>query len=232
MTQKQIKPGLLGKKIGMTQYFNAQGDCFGATVLQVGPCTVTQIKTQSKEGYDALQIGFEEVEFRRVDRPKRGHFEKKSLRPFRFLQEVRVQHVQNFNLGQQFSVEAFQEGDFIEVTGISKGKGFQGVIKRHKKAGGPASHGSCFHRTTGSIGQRTYPGKVFKLMKLPGHMGSERVTVKHLKVLHVQPEKNLLVVHGAIPGWTNALVMVRSSQAGFEDRLKEKKSENLQTKSE
>ncbi len=232
MSQKKIKPGLIGKKIGMTQYFNSEGDSFGATVLQVGPCTVTQVKTKANAGYDAVQLGLEEIDFRKVDRATRGHFEKKNLRPFRVLKEVRVQKSEDFNLGQKISVEAFQVGDLIEVTSISKGKGFQGVIKRHKKAGGPASHGSTFHRSTGSIGQRTYPGKVFKLMKLPGHMGCDQVTVRNLKVLGVHPEKNLLVVHGAVPGWKNAIVLIRSGQAGFEDRLKSKKAETSETKTE
>jgi len=220
MSKKTIKPGLIGKKIAMTQIFGDGGDYAGATVLQVGPCFVTQVKSGAKEGYNALQLGFGELEFRRVNRATRGHFEKKGLKAFRHLREIRVSDAGAFQVGQKLDVSAFQVGDRVDVTGVSKGKGFQGVIKRHHKAGGPASHGSCFHRSTGSIGQRTYPGKVFKLMGLPGHMGDERVTVRNLKVLRVDATRNLLVLNGAVPGGENAILLVRSADPGFEKRLK------------
>ncbi len=219
MTKKAIKPGLIGKKLGMTNWFSDSGDYRGVTVLQVGPCTVTQIKKGDREKYNALQLGFGELEFRRVGKAMRGHFEKKGLKPYRILKEVRIKEGAAFQVGQTLRVGAFQVGDLVDVTGISKGKGFQGVIKRHHKAGGPASHGSTFHRSTGSIGQRTYPGKVFKLMKLPGHMGAEQVTVRNLKVVKVDVEKNLLVVHGAVPGGKNAILIVRSKNPEFEKRL-------------
>jgi large subunit ribosomal protein L3 len=219
MTKQAIKPGLIGKKIGMTQYYSESGEHFGVTVLRVGPCTVAQVKQTGGEGYNALQLGFEEIEFRRVDRPMRGHFEKKGLKASRYLREFRVQDPSGFQVGQTLKVGAFQVGDLVDVTGVSKGKGFQGVIKRHHKGGGPASHGSCFHRSTGSIGQRTYPGKVFKLMKLPGHMGDRQVTVRNLKVLKVDPEKNLLVLNGAVPGAENAIVLVKNQHPEFEKRL-------------
>jgi large subunit ribosomal protein L3 len=220
MSKKVLKPGLIGKKIAMTQIFAAGGDYYGATVVQVGPCVVTQVKSPASDGYSALQLGFGETEFRRVNRPMRGHFEKKGVKPFRHLQEIRVGDATAFKVGQQLSVAAFKEGERVDVTGISKGKGFQGVIKRHHKAGGPASHGSCFHRSTGSIGQRTYPGKVFKLMGLPGHMGDERVTVRNLKILKVDTERNLLVLNGAVPGGENAILLIRTSNPEFEKRLK------------
>ena len=220
MSKKTIKPGLIGKKIAMTQIFAENGDYAGATVLQVGPCFVTQVNSAAKEGYQALQLGFGEREFRRVNRAMRGHFEKKGLKAFRHLKEIRVSEAGAFQVGQKLNVSAFQVGDRVDVTGISKGKGFQGVIKRHHKAGGPASHGSTFHRSTGSIGQRTYPGKVFKLMKLPGHMGDDQVTVRNLKVLRVDAERNLLVLNGAVPGGENAILLVRSADPGFEKRLK------------
>jgi large subunit ribosomal protein L3 len=194
----------------MTQVFAEDGECLGVTVLEVGPCTVTQIKKPDSEGYQALQIGFDEMEFRRVNRPLRGHFEKKQLKPFRTLKELRVLDSASFKLGQQLKVESFKVGERVDVTGVSKGKGFQGVIKRHHKGGGPASHGSTFHRSTGSIGQRTWPGRVFKLMKLPGHMGDERVTVRNLKVVQVIPEKNYLLVEGAVPGPKNGIVFIRT----------------------
>lgn len=219
MNKKIIKPGLIGKKIGMTRYFSEAGDSFGATVVEVGPCTVTQVKNLSSDAYNALQLGFGEKEFREIAKPQRGHFEKKNLKPSRYVREIRVAKPEQFSVGQKLMVSAFQPGDFVDVTGVSKGKGFQGVIKRHKKAGGPASHGSTFHRSTGSIGQRTYPGKVFKLMKLPGHMGDEQVTVRNLKVLKVDAEKNLLVLNGATPGGKNAVLLIRSSHPEFETRL-------------
>ncbi len=215
-----IKPGLIGKKIAMTQIFSDEGNYAGVTVLQVGPNVVTQVKRPDTEGYSALQLGFDELEFRRVNRAARGHFEKKGLRAYRELREIRVSDSSAFKVGQKLSVSAFQVGDRVDVTGVSKGKGFQGVIKRHHKAGGPASHGSCFHRSTGSIGQRTYPGKVFKLMGLPGHMGDEQVTVRNLKVLKVDAERNLLVLSGAVPGGENAILLVCSADPNFESRLK------------
>ncbi len=219
MSKKIKKPGLIGRKIGMTQIFSDSGDYAGVTVIEVGPCTITQVKQDGKEGYQAVQMGFGETEFRRVNRAMRGHFEKKSLKPFQYLREFRVDNSGNYQVGQQLTVGAFQAGDFVDVTGISKGKGFQGVIKRHHKAGGPKSHGSCLHRSTGSIGQRTYPGKVFKLMKLPGHMGQDQVTVRNLKVLRVDPGKNLLVLNGAVPGGKNSLVLIRSRNPEFEKKL-------------
>jgi len=216
--------GIIGKKIGMTQVFAADGSVTPVTVIKAGPCVVVQKKLSGgPDGYDAVQLGLVEdrpIRLKRVNKPMRGHFEKKGVKPFRHLQEIRVGDAAAFKVGQQLSVAAFKEGERVDVTGISKGKGFQGVIKRHHKAGGPASHGSCFHRSTGSIGQRTYPGKVFKLMGLPGHMGDERVTVRNLKILKVDPERNLLVLNGAVPGGENAILLIRTSNPEFEKRLK------------
>lgn len=220
MSEKLLKPGLIGRKIGMTQFFTSTGKSHAVTVLEVGPCLVTQVKDESSDGYNAIQMGFGETEFRRVNRAIRGHFEKKKSKAFKFLKEFRVGDPGSFKVGQEFKVNAFQVGDRVDVSGVSKGKGFQGVIKRHHKGGGPASHGSHFHRTTGSIGQRTWPGRVFKLMKLPGHMGSKKVTVRNLEVIEVVPEKNYLVVHGAIPGSRNSIVFVKSLLGkDFEKRL-------------
>jgi large subunit ribosomal protein L3 len=203
---------LLGKKLGMTQVFDEAGDSVPVTVIQAGPCVVIQRKTLGKDGYDAIQVGFEEIPEKKASKRGKtflGHFKKKSLKPFRHLREFRIAKEDAFEVGQALTVDVFQVGDLVKVTGISKGKGFQGVIKRHGKAGGPASHGSRFHRTTGSIGQRTSPGEVFKNMKLPGHLGDERVTVKNLKVVQVRSQENLLLVRGAVPGAKNNLVMVR-----------------------
>ncbi len=196
----------------MTQVFDEAGDVVPVTVIQAGPCVVIQRKTLDKDGYDAIQVGFGEISEKKAEKrskPLLGHFKKKNVKPFRYLKEFRVAKEEAFEVGQSLTVEVFQAGDRVKVTGISKGKGFQGVIKRHGKAGGPASHGSRFHRTTGSIGQRTSPGEVFKNMKLPGHMGDEKVTVKNLKVIQVRSQENLLLVRGAIPGAKNNLVMIR-----------------------
>jgi len=233
MSEKEIKPGLIGRKIGMTQVFTEAGERKGVTVIEVGPCVVTQVKTQNKEGYNAIQLGFEETEFRRVNRPTRGHFEKKKLKPYRNLKEFRVLNADPFKVGQQLKVSAFEVGDFVDVTGVSKGKGFQGVIKRHNKSGGPASHGSHFHRSTGSIGQTTWPGRVFKLMKLPGHMGAEQVTTRNLKVVQVDLENNYLVLEGAVPGGKNALVSIKTREAAeFEKRLAPAEPEKKEEKKE
>lgn len=204
--------GLLGKKLGMTQVFDEVGDIVPVTVIQAGPCVIVQKKTVETDGYDAIQVGFDEISESREKkhpRPYVNHFKKKGVKPFRFLKEFQVPKDAAVEVGQVLTVETFQAGDRVKVTGISKGKGFQGVIKRHGKAGGPASHGSRFHRTTGSIGQRTSPGEVFKNMKLPGHLGSERVTVMNLRVVQVRPKENLLLVQGAIPGAKNNVVMIR-----------------------
>lgn len=212
MIGKRLKPGLLGRKIGMTQIYTEDGARRGVTVIEVGPCIITQIKSKAKEGYEAIQLGFGATELRKVGKAMAGHFEKKKLKPYRHLQEFRVPAAKDFQLGQALKVDSFAVGDLVDVTGISKGKGFQGVIKRHHKGGGPASHGSTFHRSTGSIGQRTWPGRVFKLMKLPGHMGSCQVTVRNLKVVQVLPDKNYLVLEGAVPGGENAVVAIKSTR--------------------
>ncbi len=201
--------GILGKKLGMTQIFSDAGDVVPVTVVQAGPCVVIQRKTLAKEGYESIQVGFEELPERKASKPYKVHFTKKNQKPFRFLREFRIPADGAFEVGQVLTVETFKIGDRVKVTGVSKGKGFQGVIKRHGKAGGPASHGSRFHRTTGSIGQRTSPGEVFKNMKLPGHLGSERVTVRNLEVVQVRPQENLLFVRGAVPGGKNNLIMIR-----------------------
>ncbi len=204
--------GILGKKLGMTQVFDEAGDVVPVTVVQAGPCVVVQKKTVDKDGYEAVQLGFDEIPEKKASKKNKaliGHFKKKNVKPFRYLKEFLISKDAAFEVGQVLTVEGFQVGDHVKVTGVSKGKGFQGVIKRHGKAGGPASHGSRFHRTTGSIGQRTSPGEVFKNMKLPGHLGSERVTVKNLKIVQVRAQENLLLIRGAVPGAKNNLVVIR-----------------------
>ncbi|MFO1519775.1 MAG: 50S ribosomal protein L3 [bacterium] len=210
--------GLLAKKIGMTQLFTKDGRMVPVTVLLTGPCVVTQKKTVGTDGYDAVQVGFEETEFRKLNRPMKGHFQKKNQKAYSWLKEFRTAQIANFEVGSVITVGRFKAGDMVDATGVSKGKGFQGVIKRHHKKGGPRSHGSCFHRSTGSIGQRTYPGKVFKNMKLPGHMGDEQVTVKNLEVVEVRSGENLLFVKGAVPGGVNARLIINNLSPDFEQR--------------
>jgi large subunit ribosomal protein L3 len=181
----------------MTQIFDETGKVVPVTVLKVGPCKIVRCKTQDRDGYEAIQLDFE-------DKVKR---------------EFRVKGVQPYTVGQVLTVECFRTSDLIHVTGVSKGRGFQGVIKRHGKAGGPASHGSRFHRTTGSIGQRTWPGEVFKNMKLPGHLGDDRVTVKNLQVVGIRKDDHLLLVRGAVPGAKNGVLLIRSEAADFSERL-------------
>ncbi len=199
--------GLLGKKKGMTQLFTASGELVPVTVVEAGPCPVILKKTAGSDGTVAIQLGFDEVEEKRLIKPLRGHFKKHKVAPLNYIREFRVAADEPFKEGDVVKADIFKAGDRIHVEGVSKGKGFQGVIKRHGKAGGPASHGSRFHRSTGSIGQRTSPGEVFKNMKLPGHMGQERVTVRGLEVVEVRG--NLVFLRGAVPGSRESLVILR-----------------------
>ena len=202
---------ILGRKLGMTQVWSEDDTIIPVTVIQAGPCTVAQIKTTAKEGYDAIQIGYAAVKEKRVNKPQKGHFDKAGIKPTRFLREVRVKDASEYALGQEVTVEQFAEIKKVDVSGTSKGKGFAGVIKRYNFRGGPGSHGSHFHRAPGSVGQCATPSRVFKGLKLPGHMGAEKVTVRNLEVVKVDVEQNLLLVRGAIPGGKGALVTVRAA---------------------
>lgn len=213
--------GILAKKLGMTQVFTKDGRCLPVTVVQAGPCTVIQKKTTETDGYNSVQLGFEETDFRKLNKAEKGHFQKKELKPFAWLKEFRINNIDDYQVGQTLTVKRFKEGDVIAVTGVSKGKGFQGVIKRHHKRGGPKSHGSTFHRSTGSIGQRTYPGKVFKNMKLPGHMGDEKVTIQNLEIVEIRPEENLLFIRGTVPGGVNAYLVINNLEKDFDQRKEE-----------
>ncbi len=213
--------GILAKKLGMTQIFTKDGRCLPVTVVQAGPCTVIQKKTTDSDGYNSVQLGFGETDFRKLNKAAKGHFQKKELKPFAWLKEFRINNIDDYQVGQVLTVKRFKEGDTISVSGISKGKGFQGVIKRHHKSGGPKSHGSRLHRSTGSIGQRTYPGKVFKNMKLPGHMGDEKVTIQNLEVVEIRPEENLLFIQGTVPGGVNAYLMIHNLEKDFDQRKEE-----------
>lgn len=216
--------GLMGKKMGMTQVFDEAGEVIPVTVVKVGPCTVVQVKTKESDGYDAIQLGYDTTKPRRITKAERGHFEKRSLPLFKYLREFRTEHVKDFEVGQELLVAGFKSGDVVNVSGVTKGRGFQGVMKRHNKHGGPASHGSDFHRRPGSIGMRTWPGHVLKNMKMPGHMGNVNVTTKNLKIVSVRPEDNVLLIRGALPGAASGLVIVVPEDKGFEKRPELKKS--------
>jgi large subunit ribosomal protein L3 len=202
---------ILGRKLGMTQVWSEDDRIIPVTVIQAGPCTITQIKTAAGEGYEAVQIGYGNVKANRVNQPMKGHFDKAGVEPTRILREVRVANADDYQLGQQVTVEQFAEVKNVDVTGTSKGKGFAGVIKRYNFRGGPGSHGAHFHRAPGSVGQCATPSRVFKGLKLPGHMGDEKVTVRNLEVVKIDVEQNLLLVKGAVPGGKGALVTVRAA---------------------
>lgn len=207
--------GILGKKIGMTQVFADDGQVVPVTVVQAGPCLVTQRKTAETDGYDALQIGLvEDDPPRHVTRPRQGHFDKAGVAAMRELGEIRVDADDETEPGSQIKASVFAEGDYVDVTGTSKGKGFQGVIKRHGHSGGKATHGSMFHRSPGSIGQSAFPSRVFPGVKLPGRMGGKKVTVKNLQIVKVDDEENLIYLKGAVPGARNSYVALREAKRG------------------
>lgn len=205
--------GIIGKKVGMTQVFAEDGALVPVTVIQAGPCLVVQKKTADKDGYDAVQIGLvEKISNRRITSAQRGHFEKGGLQPLRTLAEV--PYSGDANVGDKVQVDIFQPGDSIDVIGQSKGKGYQGVVKRHNFAGGRASHGSMFHRAPGSIGASAFPSRVMKGMRMGGRMGGDQVTVKNLRVAKIDSENNLLYVRGAVPGGRNGVVYIRFAKNG------------------
>ena len=198
--------GILGKKLGMTQIYTEDGKAYPVTVVEAGPCCVVQVKTLDNDGYEAVKIGFSEVKERKVNKPLLGSFKKAGVRPFKVLKELPMGGLQ---VGEFITVKQFTKGDRISVSGISKGKGFQGVMKRHNFSGGPGSHGSMFNRAPGSIGASSYPSRVWKNQKMPGHMGSERVTVRNLEIVDVRTDQNILLIKGAIPGAIGTIVEIK-----------------------
>ena len=202
-------PGLLGKKIGMTSVFSADGKNIPCTVIEVGPCVVTQIKTLEKDGYEAVQVGFEDKKEKHTSAPMAGHFKKAGVTPKRHLAEFK-DFEKELALGDTITVDLFPEGSFVDVVGVSKGKGFQGVVKRHGFGGvGQKTHGQHNRlRAPGAIGACSYPAKVFKGLRMAGHMGNERVTIQNLQVIKVLPEHNLLVIKGSVPGHKGSIVLV------------------------
>jgi large subunit ribosomal protein L3 len=202
--------GILGKKLGMTQVFVADGRRVPVTVVEAGPCTVVQKKTESTDGYNALQVGFSAKKTPRVNKPMIGHFKKADQGAFAHLRELAAENVDDYNVGDQITCDAvFKAGDIIDVTGSSKGKGFQGVIKRWGFSGGRATHGSKFHRAPGSIGCSAWPSRVFKGKKMPGQMGNARVTLQNLEIVEVRPAENLILIKGAVPGANQSLLLIR-----------------------
>ena len=200
---------IFGKKVGMTQLFDESDRLMAVTVIKADPNTVCQVKTAETDGYNAVQLGFGDIKPQKVNKPMGGHFAKQGVEPRRYLREVRVENGADHDLGEQMTVAAFAEVKNVDVTGTSKGKGFAGVMKRHGFAGGPGGHGSHFHRAPGSIGMCATPSRVFKGVRLPGHMGCDTVTVKNLEVVRVDEELNLILVKGAVPGGKNGIVRVR-----------------------
>jgi large subunit ribosomal protein L3 len=200
---------LLGKKIGMTNVFSAEGRLIPVTVVQAGPCVVTQVKTKETDGYNALQLGFDDKKVEKLNKPIAGHLKKTTEKGFRVLREFRTDDVKEVEAGATFSTDMFTVGDKVNISGISKGRGFQGTIKRHGFSRGPETHGSRNHRKPGSIGNSAWPGKVFKGKKLPGHMGTDRNTVKNLTIIDIKHEENLLLVKGPVPGCKTGILEVR-----------------------
>lgn len=200
--------GILGTKLGMTQVFDAEGRAIPVTVIQAGPCTVTQIKTKPTDGYTAVQIGYNEVKPKALNKPELGHLAKSGANPLRHLQEYRLEDTSSFELGQQLNADAFTAGQIVDVIGTSIGKGFAGFQKRHNFKRGPMSHGSKNHREPGSIGPGTTPGRVYPGKKMAGRMGNVQVTVRKLTIVRVDTERNLLLIKGAVPGKSGALVNV------------------------
>lgn len=206
--------GILGRKIGMTQLFSENGEVVPVTVVEAEPNVVLQKKTLENDGYEAIQLGFSDERNSRTNKAKKGHAEKANTAPKRYVREFRNAKVDEYEVGQEVSVEVFGAGDKIDVTGTSKGKGFQGNIRRHNQARGPMAHGSRFHRGPGSIGNATDPGRVFKGTKLPGQMGAEQVTIQNLEIVSVDAERNLLLVKGNVPGSKKGLVKITSAAKG------------------
>ncbi len=206
-----MNKAIIGKKLGMTQFFTPEGRLVPVTVIEAGPCAVVQKKTVETDGYEAVQLGFGEKKEKKVTKPEKGHFDKAGVKATRVLKEFRLANCAELNLGDTVSVEIFAEGDKVDVTGISKGKGYAGTVKRFGTHRGPMAHGSKYHRGPGSMGACSTPSKVMKGKKLPGHMGVDRVTVQNLDVVKVDSERNLLLVKGAVPGARGSIVTVKDT---------------------
>ena len=206
-----MKKAILATKVGMTQIFNESGTLIPVTVLQAGPCVVTQVKTVENDGYSAVQVGFVDKREKLVNKPQKGHFDKAGVSYKRYVRELKLENASEYEVKAEIKADIFQEGDKVDASAISKGKGFQGAIKRHGQHRGPMAHGSKFHRHQGSNGPATTPGRVFKGKGMPGHMGCKKVTIQNLEIVRVDAEQNLILVKGAVPGPKKACVMLKES---------------------
>ncbi|MFZ7132972.1 MAG: 50S ribosomal protein L3 [Eubacteriales bacterium] len=206
-----MKKAIIGRKLGMTQIFNDEGQLIPVTVIEAGPCKVLQVKSKGIDEYEAVQLGFEEIKEKKVNKPMKGHFDKFNAGYMKVIREFKLEDVQGLEIGQEIKADVFTQGDRIDITGTSKGKGFAGVIKRHNQSRGPMAHGSKYHRSPGSMGGSSSPSRVRKGKKLPGHMGSEKVTVQNLEVVKVDVERNLLLVKGAVPGIRGSLLTIKDT---------------------
>jgi len=204
-----VSLGILGNKVGMTRIFDENGDAVPVTVIRVGPCVITQIKTKATDGYNAVQLGYSEVSQKSINRPEFGHLVKAGLPPLKYLHEYKVKNLDDFSLAQVINTDIFQEGQKVDVTGKSIGKGFMGLQRRYNFSRGPMTHGSKNHRAPGSIGMGTTPGRVYKGKKMAGHMGNQKVTVTNLEIIKIESEKNILLVKGAIPGKPGNLISLK-----------------------
>ena len=202
---------IIGRKIGMTQVFDEVGTVITVTVIEAGPCTVVQVKTVETDGYNSIQLGFGEVKEKRMNKPAKGHFKKSKLDLKKHLREFRTEEISEVKVGDEIKLDVFEAGEKVDIQGTSKGKGFQGVIKRHGQSRGPMGHGSMYHRRPGSMGSTSTPGRVFKGKKLPGHMGSETVTIQNLDIVRVDTDKNVILVKGSVPGAKGAILKIRKT---------------------
>ena len=206
-----MKKAIIGRKVGMTQIFDEKGRVIPVTVIEAGPCVVAQVKTNETDGYNAIQLGFGDVKESKLNKPEIGHFTKSKLTLKKHLREFRVDSVDGVKVGDELKADVFTKGDKVDIQGTSKGKGFQGVIKRHGQSRGPMGHGSMYHRRPGSMGSTSTPGRVFKGKKLPGHMGRVTVTIQNLDVVRVDMDKNVILVKGSVPGVNGAILKIKSS---------------------
>ena len=206
-----MKKGIIGRKVGMTQIFDEKGNVIPVTVIEAGPCTVAQVKTVETDGYDAVQLGFGEIKDKHINKPENGHFAKAGLVAKKHLREFRLESVEGVKVGDEVKADVFETGEKVDVQGISKGKGFQGVIKRHGQHRGPMGHGSMYHRRPGSMGSTSTPGRVFKGKKLPGHMGRVTITIQNLDVVRVDMDKNVILLKGSVPGAKGSILKIKSA---------------------
>ena len=206
-----MKKGIIGRKVGMTQIFDEKGNVIPVTVIEATPNVVAQVKTVETDGYNAIQLGYGEVKDKHINKPEAGHFAKAKLANKKHLREFRIDSVENYKVGDEVKADIFAAGERVDVQGTSKGKGFQGVIKRHGQSRGPMGHGSMYHRRPGSMGSTSTPGRVFKGKKLPGHMGKVTVTIQNLDVVKVDMDKNVILIKGSVPGPKGAILKVKST---------------------